>query len=473
MFAVVFAARSLINREAKPTYIIRRVCTIIPLAHIGNGDSSLEHDISAFLNVRAKRMLANSRSVSLFLRQVRIAGSIPRDTSLPIRTGHSATSPSRLFRSTSTFDAQIMLTKAIQQHQPAPAAKQYSLSQTLLPSSSPSSRPDLHSNRPWRKQPQSDRSTISQVNPVLKPSAFSKSQSQLSAQGHVANLHDAVYFDENDFEDDADLDLEVEDPMSKGHLSVSKADINLPAEQKTPISNNKGIVVSSAPLAWSSSPLQHKATPPNAGLLRRTNNAHAPDAAKSRTAVDVGPDSDLRPSKRRTLPWPTDGDKDVTNDATRGPPAHVQKIIDRHRANKAQRQQDNGDFTPLPKDNHLFQYSWNKTASAMKEEQRKLRQANKRIVKSNDASNEDIGQAIRANKKQKLEPVFLSQEQQRVLKLVVESGKSVFFTGSAGTFLWCQMQPQCVQSLNSHRYRKVSSHARDHHRSKAETRERA
>lgn len=465
-------------------------------------------------------MLAHSRSVSLFLRQVRTAGSIPRNTSLPIRTGHSATSPSRLFRSTSTFDAQIMLTKAIQQHQPAPAAKQYSLSQTLLPSSSPSSRPDPHSNRPWRKQPQSDRSTLSQVNPVLKPSAssvlngsgfartvgandlvkpilsetknlesssssyssfygpghpdpFSKSQSQLSAPGHVANLHDAVYFDENDFEDDADLDLEVEDPMSKGHLSVSKADINLPAEQKTPLSNNKGIVMSSAPLAWSSSPLQHKATPPNAGLLHRTNDAHASDVAKSRTAVDIGPDSDLRPSKRRTLPWPTDGDKDVTNDATRGPPAHVQKIIDRHRANKAQRQQDNGEFTPLPKDNHLFQYSWNKTASAMKEEQRKLRQANKRIVKSNDASSEDIGQAIRAKKKQKLEPVFLSQEQQRVLKLVVESGKSVFFTGSAGTFLWCQMQPQCVQSLNSHRYRKVCSHARDHHRSTAETRERA
>lgn len=387
-----------------------------------------------------------------------------------------------------------MLSKAVQEHQPVPAAKQHSLSQTLLPSSSPLSRPNLHNNGSRPKQPQLDRSAIPKVNPVLKPSAssvlngsgiartvglndlvkrsvsqtkdsdsshssyssfhelshpdpFSNPQSQVSASGQVASLHDAVYFDENDFDDDEDLDLEVEDPMNKGHLPVSKPDVNLPVDQKTPLASNRGINTSSAPLAWSSSPLQHKTTPPYAALLRRTNDVHAVNNEESRTAVNTDGGPELRPTKRRTLPWSAEGDDVVPQDAKPGPPEHVQKIIDRHQAKKAQRQQRNGDFTPLPKDDQQSQYLWNKTASAMKEEQKKLRQANKRLVKSNEDSNEDMKPAVRANKRQKLEPVFLSQEQQRVLKLVVDSGKSVFFTGSAGTSLCYHIEPQCVQAL--------------------------
>jgi transposase len=59
----------------------------------------------------------------------------------------------------------------------------------------------------------------------------------------------------------------------------------------------------------------------------------------------------------------------------------------------------------------------------MKEEQKKLRQANKKLIKNNDASDESLKQAISA-KKRKLESV-LSEEQQRVLKFVVEDGKRV------------------------------------------------
>ena len=422
-------------------------------------------------------MLASGRGIPPFSGQFRTADSTPRDAFFPIRTSYSTTSPSRLFRSTSALYAQVMLTKAIQQHQPAPAAKPHSLSQTLFPASSPVSRPNLHSNGSRHKQPQLSGSPISKTNTVLKPSAssvlngpgiartirsnklakrtlsqmtdmgsvfssndsfrdssrpdpFSKPPSQLSGSAHVTSLHDAVYFDENDFDDDADLDLEVEDPMDKGYLSVTKGDLYLPVEQRTPSINTSGTTTSTATLEWSSSPLQHKATPPNAGLLRRTNDAYAADVAELRTTVVVDPDPNPRPSKRRTIPWRAEDDNDAIGGAKNGPPAHVQKIIDGHRANKVQLQQGNGEFTPLPKDDYQFQYSWNKTASAIKEEQKQLRQANKRLVKSN----EDMEEATRAKKRQKLESIFLSEEQQRVLKLVVESGKSVFFTGSAGTF---------------------------------------
>ncbi len=372
-----------------------------------------------------------------------------------------------------------MLSKAVQQHNPAPVAKQSSLSQTLFPSS-PLAGQDAHRHGSQHKPYQPGRSSIPEVMNVLKPSASSvvngpgiartnglsnllkrtasqakglqntfnshspfadiphysgiiTSQDTLAGSGKVESLHEAVYFDENDFDDDADLDLGVEDPMQKRHLSASKVEITLPVAQETPSPADSRAVASSATLAWSSSPLQNKATPPNARSLRRAHDADVTDLTQSTTTVAVNSDLNPRPSKRRTIPWlVTEGDK-VTQESCRGLPAHVQKIVDRNRANKAERQRENGEFTPLPKNEHNFQYSWNKTASAMKEEQKKLRQANKKLIKNNDASDESLKQAISAKKRKKLESVFLSEEQQRVLKFVVEDGKSVFFTGSAGT----------------------------------------
>ena len=380
-----------------------------------------------------------------------------------------------------------MFTKAVQQANPASISKQQPLSHISFPSSSATSRSNVHSNSSQQKPFQSSRTSVFEVNNVLKPSASSAlngpsitrtngtshvlkrnvsqtvgcesssgsfnsphdsmhrdaflesqsshtiSQSTLSASGKVESLHQAVYFDENDFDDDVDLDLEVEDPINKGRLSASKAAITLPLEGGTVLPKDMGAATSSAPLAWSSSPLQHKATPPNANLIRRAKDVNGSDESQSTTTtVPNELDSNPRSSKRRVLPWLADGDNEVVEEAGRGPPAHVQRISDRHRAGRAQPQQRNGEFTPLPKDDQHFQYSWNKTASAMKEEQKKLRQANKRLVKSNDASDENLKKSIRAKRRDALEKLFLSEEQQRILKLVVESGKSIFFTGSAG-----------------------------------------
>ena len=479
MLAAHFAI-SQSNREAKPNGY-NTTCLHFPLLHVRIFSRPQLNVDLAFLTNRVNCILASQRRISSFSGQFRIAGATPRDAFLPIRTRCPTTSPSRLFRTTSAFHAQIMFTKAIQQQQPAPVAKQHSLSQTLLSSSSPLSRPDLHSNGSRSKQAQLDRSPISNVNPVLKPSAssvlngpslartfgasnlgkrtlsqtkdlesafsnqnafhglgypdpFSKSQSQLSTPEQATNLHEAVYFDENDFDDDADLDLEVEDPINKGHQSTSEASINLPVDQKT-FSNDRGVTTSSAPLPWSSSPLQHKL---------------------------MDPKPLPRPSRPRTIPWRTEGDNYVAQVAGSGPPADVQRIIDEHRANRAQRQQDNGEFTPRSKDDNRLQHPWTKTASAMKEEQKKLRQANKRLVKSNDAVDEDTKAAVKARNSKKLEAVFLSDEQKRVLKLVVESGKSVFFTGSAGMSS-CQCNPSPCGHLERHRYWKVCSHARYNH----------
>ena len=62
-------------------------------------------------------------------------------------------------------------------------------------------------------------------------------------------------------------------------------------------------------------------------------------------------------------------------------------------------------------------------------DRKELRETNKKMkLEETDA----IKAAIQ---KKKLPAMFLSEEQQHVLKLVTEFKKSVFFTGSAGTWL--------------------------------------
>lgn len=72
--------------------------------------------------------------------------------------------------------------------------------------------------------------------------------------------------------------------------------------------------------------------------------------------------------------------------------------------------------------------SWMKTASQLKNERRNdpaAYQASSLIPSSGQADSLNINKSV--NK------IFLSQEQRKVLHMVVEEGKNVFFTGSAGT----------------------------------------
>lgn len=354
-----------------------------------------------------------------------------------------------------------MFNRAVHQPSPVPAKKQPSLSQTLFPSSSPLAKQDAYQAINVLKPSASSvmngagiAKTNGASNLLKVPASQAKglkdalrtygslhdpyrysttvpSQDLPAGSGKVESLHEAVYFDENDFDDDADLDLE-EGGLMQNRPTLAREENVLSGLPETP-SPAKNYPASSAPLAWSSSPLQHKRTPPNASLLRRTNGTDVVDLTQPTTTVETDVDPNPRPSKRRTLPWLGNGDDAAAPEPHSCLPAHVQRIVDRNRAKKAEALQENGKFTPLPKNKQSFQHPWNKTASAMKEEQKKLRQANKKLVRNNDASDESLKLAISAKKRKKLESVFLSEEQQRVLKFVVEEGKSVFFTGSAGT----------------------------------------
>lgn len=232
----------------------------------------------------------------------------------------------------------------------------------------------------------------------------------------VSKLHDSVYFDENDFEDDADIDLDSEEPPSLNsptNINVSypslpvKAHIPYPAltnpAKKSPSDTEH--LSSSVRIPWSSSPLRDKPLPPS-------------------TSTGNG-------CKRRTLPWLNEETYPSSKAATA--PEYVQKIIDRKRTktdegNPETRIGDKFAFTPLPKDKHHSPYPWNKTASAVKEEQKKHKKSMKN-KETEDASKDSEF----LKKKARVARIYLSEEQKKVLSLVTEDQKSVFFTGSAGT----------------------------------------
>lgn len=246
-----------------------------------------------------------------------------------------------------------------------------------------------------------------------------KHQTQMSA------LHDAVFFDEADFEDDEDLNFDdsivqelpshsfgsspnsfqapsqspprVSPPLYKGGRAPREptpptkrvyASIN----DKHPAKNNtrSQLPNSSAPLPWSSSPVEHLGLP-----LRPT----------SRVPIEVVNLIDETepevPKKKRRMPWQTEA-------VAPSRAALHPKIAPPNRASK---------------DLKIHQYPWDMTASDLKKASRKEK-------RSLSTATEGAAKKSKALKQKKL---MLSDEQMHVLDLVLESKKSVFFTGSAGS----------------------------------------
>ena len=280
-------------------------------------------------------------------------------------------------------------------------------------------------------------SSLNRRDSTLSGDSIPNLSQSFSDGGRVGKLHDTVLFDENDFVDDDDLDLDS-DSSAPTLVATASTNITYPSLPST-VPSKPAISqppASSVPLPWSSSPIQHK----------------APIAATVSRGTDAAPSSSSAPEsttgKRRKLPWheehceskPDDKvdrpDENQVSEAGTGPLQHgpaakVQKVLEAQRKRKAAAKRDVGKaFTPLPKDKPDSLFPWNKTASAVKEEQKALRQGHKKLVKDVESNGEA---KVTTTKDKKVPRVFLSDEQRKVLDLVAESKKSVFFTGSAGT----------------------------------------
>jgi ATP-dependent DNA helicase PIF1 len=281
--------------------------------------------------------------------------------------------------------------------------------------------------------------TLTNENSFSEQSAFP----DLPPSGQSGTLQDAVYFDENDFDDD-DFSLEFEQSTSK---TTPPKYSGRPAKDHPTVQSS-----SSVAFPWSQSPLEHLTA--NSGVHQPTNQAESPTDRISypslprpedkSTAVsypniqselrELNQDEELpapRPTKRRALPW----NKEKAEPKDTSPKTYTwqKNIKDRKiqvvKPEKQSKQAAESDYTPLPLDNNKSAYPWNVTATAVKDEQKALRKQYKLSTKT-EPPKED---AATANPKKKVAPVFLSEEQKKIVSMVVNQNKSVFFTGSAGT----------------------------------------
>ena len=222
----------------------------------------------------------------------------------------------------------------------------------------------------------------------------------------VGQLHFNVTFDENDFDDDDNIDLNEDTLVVKREsLPSSNSSHLLPEVSTRTISQAPS---SSAPLPWSSSPLDHHQS------LQPKRQPEGPPPAKS--------------VKRRALPWNNVQSASGTEANTKTPQNQLHdKISGLKYSNDEDMDRPEVDST---RRKFNSPYPWNKTASALKEEQKRLRQGHKRHIK--DIESKDV-EAVAKKKRESMATVFLSDEQKLVMKLVAENKKSVFFTGSAGT----------------------------------------
>jgi ATP-dependent DNA helicase PIF1 len=218
-------------------------------------------------------------------------------------------------------------------------------------------------------------------------------------------------FDEDDF--DSDVDLEMEDPATKGTVKyptlpqVASSESRDSGYQSRPDTARQTLEPdSSQQIPWSSSPIEHfkapqrpEVAPPKSRrrMLPWSQQQRAASSQQMEDRIDSEEDEVARPTKRQTF--------DVRQFEMKQEPAATPK-------------------TKNP-------YQWNTTASALKQQQKNLREANKK--KENDVSVDDLQDAAKKRKKTNtVHKIFLSEEQTNVLSLVTEHKKSVFFTGSAG-----------------------------------------
>jgi ATP-dependent DNA helicase PIF1 len=249
---------------------------------------------------------------------------------------------------------------------------------------------------------QSNLLRVNKVVPSKSPvkSAGIKRKIEMTNGGESAlgSLHSAVYFDENDFDDDLDLDIDEPQPLFSPSAVASNPSKPDPVAYPTLDGiSTKVAKIEHTKLATG----DNQALGVNYPDLPSSHEGTAPSSS-IQIPWSSSPPSHLQPPPRpRTLPWL----KEVQEEPHQANPSKNMSLATPKRSKST-------DF-------------WNKSASAIKEEQKELRRESKKSQKTSAKP--------RTEGNSKIATVFLSDEQRAVLEAVVDQGKSIFFTGSAGT----------------------------------------
>ncbi|KAJ5310174.1 uncharacterized protein N7443_002635 [Penicillium atrosanguineum] len=220
-----------------------------------------------------------------------------------------------------------------------------------------------------------------------------KIETNNGVESSLGSLHSSVYFDENDFDDD--LDLDIDEPLP----------FTAPAASKP--TNTDSVAYPTIDLTTSSdsSTVPTKEIKPQANITYPDLPPVSQERAAPSSSVQIpwssSPPSHFQPPPRpRTLPWLKEAKEE---------PEQENKELPRFVTPKRTKPSE----------------PWNKSASAIKEEQKELRREYRKTQKGDEAP--------QPQSEEKVAGIFLSDEQKAVLDAVVERGKSIFFTGSAGT----------------------------------------
>ena len=269
--------------------------------------------------------------------------------------------------------------------------------------------------KPTALQPNRDRLNSTLQSRSLESSSQRKADftSELSRSA-LDDLHDAVYFGENDSENEEFLEIayQISKPTQSKSASHNSSIADANSRKNDSSAPTEAMPSSSFPIPWSSSPPREQ---------ERPNPPH-------------------QQPKKRTLPW-----EDAMQD-NRGKfgPCSGYSITNRNTSFKKPMLKSH-DVQPTPQPTPLDDQTvkteqipvkekkhmpWDKTFSDVKEEQKELRKQMK--SKSLAASEKRLNNVQRPSNT-RVPSIFFSEEQNQVIETIVKEGKSVFYTGSAGT----------------------------------------
>ncbi|PCD30849.1 hypothetical protein AU210_010520 [Fusarium oxysporum f. sp. radicis-cucumerinum] len=220
-----------------------------------------------------------------------------------------------------------------------------------------------------------------------------------------AKAQAAVFFTEDDFCDDDDLDLDFQAPSALPPLPANTPSKRITKESMPPPPPTSTQTDKAIP--WSSSPPSHFLPPPRNTSVTSTmaNISMKRDSSGDRDDFDVPVP---KKAKKRVLP----------------------------QSFKQEEPEDEDDFHPqvAQTPNNKRKDFLNPTASAVKEQKKQFRtqRQQEQPTTSTDLSMDEIQEVTTSHSKGNF-AISLSEEQRHVLDLVVNKNQSVFFTGAAGT----------------------------------------
>lgn len=312
-----------------------------------------------------------------------------------------------------------MFARANKEYEASAPPQRNGLAKQLFPSSSPSANSDIREQfkKPGFADPaassartgNSDRSSSAWNRPGARGSTqrslaalYGNSDSFRHDSGEIIDLTGSgpsekskqeVFFAEDDFSDDENLDLDFEAPTSLPPMPKkmeSEVKENMPPPS-----------IPSQNLDWSSSSPSHWHPP----KLQRTESgvSGTTESSLKRHSSGENDSFDAPAPKKRVLPW------------IRG----------------QEEQEDPQPVAKTPAHNSRKEY-WDPTPSAVKEQKRQLKNGRQPQKPESAVEIKEGGGQAPENVPTKV-PFSLSKEQRHVIDLVVNQNKSVFFTGPAGT----------------------------------------